>query len=112
METEKPEILIVDDDSDIRDSIAIVLEQEGYRVTTAKDGVEAIDHLHAEGSPAVILLDMMMPGMNGWDFLEERAKEPAFASIPVVVMSASVNGEVALPGDPTMRLSKPFEIEQ
>jgi CheY-like chemotaxis protein len=82
-------ILVIDDDLGIRDLLTEILEDEGYGVISAADGQEAIDHLHrSPESPCLILLDLMMPGMNGWQFRQEQQHDPALATIPVVVLSA------------------------
>jgi CheY-like chemotaxis protein len=84
-------VLIVDDDLDIRDSLAEVLEIEGYRVAKAKNGREALRMLQTGQRPAVILLDLMMPVMNGWQFRAAQASDPTIATIPVVVLTADSN---------------------
>jgi len=81
-------VMLVEDDPDIRAMISQLLELEGYRVVTSANGKEALAALHSEGDrPGLILLDLMMPVMNGWQFREEQARDPAIASIPVVVIS-------------------------
>jgi two-component system chemotaxis response regulator CheY len=82
-------VLVVDDDRDIRDVLTDALEAEGYRVVTTCDGQEALDWLRAgTARPCVILLDLMMPRMDGLQFRTEVLNEPRFAAIPVVVLSA------------------------
>jgi two-component system chemotaxis response regulator CheY len=81
-------ILIVDDDIDIRRSLSDFLEDEGYAVTAAPNGRIALDLLRGGVRPAVILLDLMMPGMDGWDFRQAQLEDPALASVPVVVVTA------------------------
>jgi CheY-like chemotaxis protein len=82
-------ILIVDDDDDIRELLAEFLEDEGYRVVTARNGLDALGRLRAGGAPpCLILLDLMMPVMNGFQFLEAFRSDPALALIPVAVVSA------------------------
>lgn len=83
----EPTIMLVDDDDDIREIIGLILEGEGYRPITAADGLEAIDMLEHGEHPKIILLDMMMPGLNGADFLRRVKARPSLADIPVVVMS-------------------------
>src|SRR5690242_8221951 len=85
---DKGHVLVVEDDADIREAIAMTLEDEGYGVLTAADGQQALDRLKTAARPIVILLDLMMPGMDGFQFREEQLREPAFASIPVVLLSA------------------------
>jgi CheY-like chemotaxis protein len=82
-------ILVVDDDRDIRETLSEILRDEGYRVATAANGSEALKLLRSlAAAPALVLLDLMMPVMDGYRFLEERGKDPALASIPVAVISA------------------------
>ena len=82
-------MLVVDDDRDIRDVLTDALEAEGYRVVTAADGIEALDWLRAEvARPCIILLDLMMPRMDGIQFRTEVMNDPASPLIPVVVLSA------------------------
>ncbi len=83
-------ILIVDDDSDVRAALSELLEAEGFSVEGVPDGREALARLRtAEVHPAVILLDLMMPGMDGWDFRTEQMRDPQLAAVPVVIVSAS-----------------------
>jgi CheY-like chemotaxis protein len=106
------EVLVVDDDFEIRDVLSQLLEEEGYRVQSAANGQEAIGRLRAGATPCVILLDLMMPVMNGWQFRSEQAADPALAQIPVVVISASRNiDEKALALDAADLLHKPLELD-
>lgn len=113
----KKTVLVVDDDLEIRETIKDVLEEEGYRVDLAANGAEALAHLRtlngdAGAYPALILLDLMMPEMNGWQFCEEQKKDGRLAGIPVLVISAaSVNekkGSIA--GHPFLK--KPIELSR
>jgi CheY-like chemotaxis protein len=81
-------ILIVEDDSDVARLLAEILEAEGYCTAVAANGREALNHLRNNGHPDLILLDMMMPVMDGWQFREEQRKLPALDSIPVVTVTA------------------------
>ena len=81
-------ILIVDDDHGIRGVLTQILQDEGHRVRTASNGLEALQTLRQSVRPCVILLDLMMPVMNGWEFMSRRREESALADIPVVVISA------------------------
>jgi CheY-like chemotaxis protein len=81
-------VLSVDDDKDIREILAETLEERDFEVASAANGVEALAYLRAEPAPLVILLDLMMPVMNGQEFRAEQLRDPALASIPVVVLSA------------------------
>src|SRR5689334_1575844 len=82
-------ILIVDDDVDIREALTDTLEARGFEVVTAANGLEALRLLRSNAvSPSVILLDLMMPVLDGYEFLDEQRKDPALASIPVAIITA------------------------
>jgi len=81
-------ILIVEDDADLRDMMAQLLLLEGYATATAANGREALEYLRQTGTPKLILLDLMMPVMDGWEFRREQQRDPAIADVPVVVLSA------------------------
>jgi CheY-like chemotaxis protein len=84
----KPTVLVVDDNTDAVDALGQILEYEGYTVGTAYDGREALEYLRDHPTPDLIVLDLMMPIMNGWELRSELAKVPAFAKVPIVVMTA------------------------
>lgn len=81
--------LIVDDDRSIVDGLSDYLENDGYTVFAAADGSEALALLNRGLRPNVIVLDLLMPGMDGWDFRMAQLNRPSLAEIPVVVISAS-----------------------
>jgi CheY-like chemotaxis protein len=85
---DKRSILIVEDDEDVRGALAAVLEEEGHTILEARHGEEALRILRAPSAVCLILLDLFMPTMNGWAFREEQRRDPALASIPVIVLSA------------------------
>ena len=104
-------ILVVDDDPAIRDVVADILEMANYRVQTAGNGAEALDHIHSE-QPSVVLLDLMMPVMDGWEFLRKCRSEPPCAPVPVVIMSAARNASgLAAELGAQAFLGKPFEMD-
>jgi DNA-binding response OmpR family regulator len=80
-------ILIVEDDEDLAPILAEALSDEGYRVETARNGLEGL-RLAERELPDLIILDLMMPVMDGWQFREEQLKTPALASIPVLLTTA------------------------
>jgi CheY-like chemotaxis protein len=84
-------ILVVEDDSATRDVLILILEKEGFTVSGAANGREALERLQWMERPSLILLDLMMPVMDGWQFREAQKQDPALASIPVVVVSAAGN---------------------
>jgi CheY-like chemotaxis protein len=81
-------ILIVEDDDGVRDTIAGILRDEGYAVETASNGAAALRRLGELPLPSLILLDLMMPGMDGLDFRVRQQADPALRGIPVVIISA------------------------
>jgi len=89
-EVERPAapILVVEDDPDTREAIVLGLETVGYRVVAAADGLEALDLLERGARPCLILLDLMMPIMDGVHFRTEQLARPDVANIPVIVISA------------------------
>ena len=109
----RPAVLIVEDDRDALDALATILEEAGYDVLRAGDGAEALYQLDdRQGRCNLILLDLMMPVMNGWDFRRKQRAAPTLAGIPVVLMSAgarlaAATGEL----DAVGYVSKPVEIE-
>jgi CheY-like chemotaxis protein len=82
-------ILVVDDQPEIRTMFTVLLEDDGYSVATAANGREALDYLRRSAElPSLILLDIAMPVMTGWDFLREQQSDAALATIPVILMTA------------------------
>jgi CheY-like chemotaxis protein len=89
-------VLIVDDDLDILAALAELLESQGYEVTMVTDARAAMSFLRDGLRPRVILLDLMMPGMNGWEFRTEQLKDIDLRDIPVVIVTAADVTEAAL----------------
>ena len=112
IEGRRQRVLIADDDPGIRRMIAVSLAREGYQTTGACDGLEALAAMRA-GEADLVLLDLMMPKVTGWEVLSERAAAPELLKIPVIVITAG-RGE-SLPNVPDdalcVLLSKPFELE-
>jgi CheY-like chemotaxis protein len=104
-------ILIVDDEPDLRDALAQILRDEGYQIETAATGLEALDKLRWGLRPMVILLDMQMRVMTGWDFRKEQQRELALAAIPVVAMTAGHWKKQDL-SDFAARIEKPIDIDR
>jgi len=106
------QVLVVDDDEDIREVLREVLTTQGYTVEVGKDGQEALDKLEGSTRAPVILLDIMMPNMDGDAFLTELRRRPALASAPVVIISGSTGArELARKHAVTADLGKPFELD-
>jgi DNA-binding response OmpR family regulator len=104
-------ILVVDDDPAIRDVVADILEMSDYRVKTATNGAEALAQIRVE-QPAAVLLDLMMPVMDGWEFLRRCRAQAWSAQIPVVVMSAARDvASAARELGAQAYLTKPFDMD-
>jgi CheY-like chemotaxis protein len=106
-------ILVVEDDESMRTAMVAILHHEGYPVAEADDGAVALGLLRDGLEPCLILLDLMMPGMDGWQFREAQMRDPGFASIPVVVISAQLQAK-RLAGSPGIKdvLTKPVDFDQ
>jgi len=108
--SDAPVILLIDDEESIRQVLSLALEFEGFQVVTASNGQEGIELLSRIPRPCLILLDLMMPVLDGWGFMEALEKKPEYAGIPVAIITAfseRANGirSVAL-------LQKPVELDQ
>ncbi len=104
-------VLVVEDDPDLLALLAVILSEAGYPVMTAGDGLEALERV-AERLPGLVLLDMRMPRMNGWEFAREFRSRHGHAA-PIVVVTAAENArlraeEIGAEG----WLEKPFELDQ
>lgn len=108
-------ILVVEDNEDIRDGLSTMLDDHGYIIETAADGREALQKLKLATVPTLVLLDLMMPKMDGWQFLSARKDDPQLAIHKVVTVSAVDRtqwaGASAVP-EPDASLSKPIDLEQ
>ncbi len=104
-------ILVVDDDPNIRRMLVVALEREGYRIHEATNGREALEIMRA-GETELVVLDLMMPEVSGWDVLVKRAADPELQKIPVIVISANRGPEVTqvLQKGICALLPKPFEL--
>ena len=103
-------VLVVDDDPDIREFLSLALESEGYRVDCARNGQEALDKVR-RCPPNAILLDIMMPVMDGWCFLKNRRTLSAECRCPVLVMSAAGGSCMARQLGASDFLAKPFDLD-
>jgi carbon storage regulator CsrA len=105
-------ILVVEDDAVTRDMLTVLLEAQGYAVRTAANGQEALDFLRGAGRSDLILLDLTMPVMSGWEFSGRLRQDPALASIPVVLFSGAGDlGQTASRLGAASYLHKPVEPE-
>ena len=106
-------LLVVEDDDGIRETLRILLEIEGYKVRAAENGRTGLDVLQRMDRPCLVLLDLMMPVMNGWEFLEAARSRQEFADLPVIVVTAfkeqagsiKANGVITKPVDLNTLLS-------
>jgi len=105
-------VLVVDDDEAIRESLREVLEDEGYEARTAANGLEALEALRGTelSRPTLMLLDLMMPVMNGWQVLEAISHDPELRRIPVILVTAA--GDITIPTSATVCIPKPIDLER
>lgn len=85
----QPYILIVDDDPDILEGITMILGSRPYRLATARDGVKCMEMIHEE-KPDLLILDLLMPRMDGWGVIREVRCEPRYADVPILVLTTVV----------------------
>lgn len=105
-------ILVIEDDNSIRELLVELLESEGYEVSSAVNGLEGLKVLHSEPKPDLILIDLMMPVMDGYSFRTEQLKHAEWSKIPTVVMSAEANAKEKMKNfNITAFLSKPVELD-
>jgi CheY-like chemotaxis protein len=101
-------VLVVEDDDDIRDAIGEILENEGYEIALAENGERALDILAELPRPCLLLVDLVMPRMDGWQLVNRLSHDDRLATIPVVVISATSN-PATVPPHPTLK--KPVDLE-
>jgi CheY-like chemotaxis protein len=104
---EKNTILVVDDDEDCREALTFLLAGEGYAVASAANGREALDYL-SHSPISLIILDLMMPVMDGWEFRRMQKSDPRLRSVPVVVLTAAWNPHSI---DAQAIIRKPIDID-
>lgn len=103
-------VLVVDDDPDILEALSEILEAEGFEIRRARNGKEALEKLEPT-PPHLILLDLMMPVMDGWEFAQRMRQRPEAAQVPLIVLSADRNvGSKAADIGAVGHLAKPFEL--
>jgi CheY-like chemotaxis protein len=100
-------LLIVEDEVAIRDTLTELLSKDGREIVTAGDGQEALECLTKVPRPCLILLDLMMPRMDGWEFLQRKSAEPSISDVPTIVLSAS-----GRPAGAMHQLAKPVDVER
>jgi CheY-like chemotaxis protein len=102
-------VLIVEDDPDALEALGDLLDSHGYAVASARNGAEALELLGRSPLPSLIVLDLLMPTMDGWEFRRRQKNDPRIAHIPVIVVSAS---SAAKPIDADSILRKPVDINR
>jgi CheY-like chemotaxis protein len=110
-EPDTKSILVVDDDADIRHSLTEILVDEGYDALTAGNGREALSMIRANHLPSLIVLDLTMPIMDGYEFLIEQRRDDALAGIPVVVVTADIKKRADELGVAAV-IAKPFSVRE
>jgi CheY-like chemotaxis protein len=105
-------ILVVDDDDSIRETLTEILSDQGYNALGFENGREALTYLQAGRPSCLILLDLMMPVMDGWQFLREREQNETLRAIPVVVVTAAASPDRAALASATAVLPKPVPFEE
>lgn len=105
------DILVAEDDEDFRHALCDLLRLEGFTVRAAADGVEAISLMRGDRSPAVVVLDLMMPGMNGYELRSHLSRTPGWRDIPVVVLSAVAEPGLQRALGVSAVLTKPVDID-
>lgn len=108
--TSQQSVLIVEDDAVLRDLLHQILQMGGYDVSLASNGREALDLLQGGLTPCLMIVDLMMPVMNGWEFLEACEAEPKYANVPKIVMSAVVDAAAQVSADAF--LPKPADFDE
>jgi CheY-like chemotaxis protein len=106
----RPSVLLVEDDAEVRSSVAEILELEGFAVDTAIHGQQALDKLRSGATPNVLLLDLMMPVMNGLELLEHLRTEATLRPPPVIVLSANRGYDAEDLGVAAI-VRKPFDVD-
>lgn len=101
-------ILVIEDDADVRESLALAIERAGAHVVFARDGLDGLDRLRSGPPPSVILLDLRMPRLGGEEFLRELRADARYEHVPVITMTAGT--DVVGEADVVGHLRKPFDL--
>ncbi|MBV8772588.1 MAG: response regulator [Deltaproteobacteria bacterium] len=100
-------VLIIDDERMIRETLTELLEKDGREIVTARDGQEGLERLTEIPRPCLIVLDLTMPRMDGWEFLRRQSADPFMSNIPTIVLSGS-----RLPAGAKHQLAKPVDVDR
>ena len=110
--TDRP-ILVIDDDADLRETVGDILGYEGYSIATASNGADGLQYLRTHPAPALIILDYWMPEINGSAFVEALKREPAWADIPIAVVTADLKAaELVQQLGIDALVTKPMKMEE
>jgi CheY-like chemotaxis protein len=102
-------VLIVEDEVELRELMQVALERKGYEVIAVSDGRAALDAIPSIERLCLVLLDLLMPGMNGWEFVAQARTQPQLAEVPIIVHSSATN---EAPAGATAVLRKPIKLER
>ncbi|MEO8190612.1 MAG: response regulator [Acidobacteriota bacterium] len=106
-------LLLVEDDAELRESLCDLLRDAGFDVECAENGRVALTYLEGNSAPCVVLLDLMMPVMNGWEFRDAQFRNEKISDIPVVILTADGRAEIKAE---TLRaagyLRKPIQVDR
>ena len=102
-------VLIVEDEAELRELIQLALERNGYSVVAVADGSAALAAIPSIERLCLVLLDLLMPGMNGWDFVAQARTQPELANLPIIVHSSATN---EAPAGATAVLRKPMKLDR
>ena len=105
-------VLLVDDDEDARESVAEMLQDEGFEVRMAQDGFEALDRLSEQPRPVAMVLDLEMPRMGGREVLRRLQRQRDLATIPVCVLSGALHEKTELPTGAALAIPKPLLVHR
>lgn len=106
------DVLIVEDDDDLRTDLAFMLKRKGFTVATAANGADALSHIRDDGVPRLILLDLMMPTMDGWTMRQVLLQHPSLENVPVVILSGASELEEEARSLGAGFLAKPVDLER
>jgi two-component system, chemotaxis family, chemotaxis protein CheY len=106
-----PRVVLVEDDRDLARAICAAVEAEGFAIVHLGNSEAGLDYLSNSPPPLLILLDLNMPVVNGWEFRRRQTQDPRIANVPVIVMSAHQTGVLADATGVSFYLKKPFSLD-
>ena len=111
---DRPELLLVDDDEELRELLAETLRERGFFVVTTGNGKEALERLRSAALPAAVLLDLNMPVMNGWQFCAAKNADATLKALPIIVLSAAAKKDPSSPYylEVDEVIAKPIELDE